>query len=325
MSNIALSCQVLDSSIHEMNKNIRRGINFGNFLENNEGDWRVEPNDGFFVDISNAGFDSIRIPIKWSAHSQIRKPYLIDDDFFDEVSDVIDISLSHKLIPVINMHHYTSMMREPEKEKGRFLSMWKQISMHYASYESSSLYFELLNEPNSKLTPELWNEYISEAISVIRSVSPDRVIIIGTWGYNSIDYLNKLQLPENDCNLIVSVHYYKPYKFIHQGIDWIDGSDNWLGTTWKGTDEEKKNIIDDFDIISDWSKAKNRPVYLGEFGVYYKIDNKSKFNWLQFVRVEAEKRDISWAYWSFTTGFGIYDMSKGEWNLHLLKALHIPN
>ncbi len=36
---------------------------------------------------------------------------------------------------------------------------------------------------------------------------------------------------------------------------------------------------------------------------------------------EAEKRDISWAYWEFGAGFGIYDIENDEWDMGLLNAL----
>ena len=63
---------------------------------------------------------------------------------------------------------------------------------------------------------------------------------------------------------------------------------------------------------------------MGEFGAYEKADMQSRVNWTKFVREEAEARGISWAYWEFGAGFGIYDRKVKAWNKDLLNAL-IPN
>jgi len=49
---------------------MRRGINIGNALEApREGEWGVYIRDEYFRIIKEAGFDTVRIPIKWSAHA----------------------------------------------------------------------------------------------------------------------------------------------------------------------------------------------------------------------------------------------------------------
>jgi endoglucanase len=42
------------------------------------------------------------------------------------------------------------------------------------------------------------------------------------------------------------------------------------------------------------------------------------------VREEAEAIGISWSYWEFGAGFGVYDREVKAWNKGLLKAL-IPS
>ena len=57
-----------------------------------------------------------------------------------------------------------------------------------------------------------------EVLGVIRQSNPARTVIIGPGDYNEIDYLEQLDLPENDRNIIVTVHYYSPIEFTHQGL-----------------------------------------------------------------------------------------------------------
>ena len=72
--------------------------------------------------------------------------------------------------------------------------------------------FEILNEPNKKLTPELWNPLLREALAIIRQSNPRRTVVVGPTSWNNIKDLAKLELPEEDRNLIVTVHYYSPSR-----------------------------------------------------------------------------------------------------------------
>ena len=65
------------------------------------------------------------------------------------------------------------MMSDPWSHKDRFLGIWKQVAEHYHEYPSRVL-FELLNEPNDQLNASLWNQYLAEALTVIRHSNPTR-------------------------------------------------------------------------------------------------------------------------------------------------------
>ncbi len=73
-----------------------------------------------------------------------------------------------------------------------------------------------------------------------------------------------------------------------------------------------------------WAQRNNRPMFVGEFGAYSAGDFDSRVRWTTFVRSEAERMNLSWGYWEFGAGFGIYDRSTNQWRRPLLQAL-IPN
>ena len=50
----------------------------------------------------------------------------------------------------------------------------------------------------------------------------------------------------------------------------------------------------------------------------------SRVAWTAAVAREAERLKMSWAYWEFGAGFGIYDPAARQFREPLLKAL-IPN
>ena len=70
------------------NRLLGRGINMGNALEApREGEWGVTLRDEYFQRIKEAGFHSVRIPIRWSAHAKPAVPFTIDDALLQGVQD----------------------------------------------------------------------------------------------------------------------------------------------------------------------------------------------------------------------------------------------
>jgi endoglucanase len=303
------------------NAKLGRGVNLGNALEApNEGEWGVTLKSEYFDLIKSAGFTSVRIPIRWSAHATATAPYAIATSFLQRVDWAIEQALSRKLAVVINIHHYDEIMQSPASHKERFLAIWKQLATHYRNY-SGDLFFELLNEPNSLLTSELWNQYLQEAITAIRQTNPGRILIVGTANWYNISSLATLTLPADDRNLIVAVHYYNPFQFTHQGAEWVPGSDVWMGRRWSGTPAEQQTIQRDFSEAASWGAANNRPLNVGEFGAYSKADMTSRALWTEFVARTAEAYGMSWHYWEFIAGFGVYNGTANDWNYPLLYAL----
>lgn len=298
-----------------------RCINIGNALEAPvEGQWGVYIRDEFFKIIKEAGFEAVRIPIRWSAHANNDPPYTIDEKFFQRVDHVVKKALEQGLYVIINVHHYEEIMQNPLEHRERFIAIWQQISTRYRHYPDK-LIFELLNEPHDKLTADLWNQLVRETVAVIRATNPTRKIIVGPVNWNSAYALQQLQLPEGDENIIVTFHFYTPFEFTHQGAEWVSPSPR-VGVKWYGTRAEQLEVVRELDIAASWAeKHGGVPLLMGEFGAYGKADMESRVRWTYFVAREAEKRGIAWCYWEFAAGFGVYDQFRGRWRAELLEAL----
>lgn len=302
------------------NAALGRGINLGNALEApEEGEWGVVLQPRFFELIRAAGFNSVRIPIRWSAHTLESEPFTIDDDFFKRVDWAIAQSLENDLMVMINLHHFEEIFERPFDEQQKFLSIWRQISERYQDQPKEVL-FEILNEPHVALTAELWNQLLPQALEIIRENNPYRTVVIGAAEWGGVPGLLKLDIPDDD-NLIVTVHYYEPFQFTHQGAEWVDGSDAWLGTSWDGTEEENRAISNHFQQIVDWGIQRNVPINIGEFGAYNKADSPSRGRWTASIVEFALENDMSYHYWEFASGFGIYNAGNDTWDNDLLNAL----
>jgi endoglucanase len=310
-----------EPDIFAMNKALGRGVNMGNALEApKEGQWGMTIKDEYFAKIKAAGFDSVRLPVKWSAHCEKTAPYRIEPGFFDRVDHLLDQAEKNKLNVVLNIHHFDELDKTPDATVPQFVALWTQIAERYKD-RPSSLYFEMMNEPHDKLTDKKWNEILPKGLAAIRASNPTRPVIVGPASWNAIWILPKLELPKDD-RLIVTVHMYNPHEFTHQGADWADARVKAIkNMTWTGTDEQVTTMRKELDIASNWAKKNNRPIYLGEFGAYEKAPHESRVAWTSTVVREAEARGWSWAYWEFGAGFGVYDRAMDEWRTPLLKAL----
>jgi endoglucanase len=298
-----------------------RGINLGNALEApNEGEWGVTLEESYFQAIKEAGFDSIRLPVRWSNHAAPTAPYTIEPQFFARVDWAVQQALSRGLTVVLNVHHYSEMDEQPDEHSARLVGLWEQIAAHYRD-RPSTLVFELLNEPHDKLTAAKWNAILVQALAVVRKTNPTREVVVGPVAWNGISALKSLQLPEADRNIIVTVHYYSPMEFTHQGAHWLGTSGPPVGRKWTGSEAERAAVTRDFDTAALWGLKHRRPIYLGEFGALNKADLESRVRWTKFIADEASARKMGFAYWEFCSGFGAYDPMRHAWIAPLRDAL----
>ena len=180
--------------------------------------------------------------------------------------------------------------------------------------------FEPLNEPNGALTAGVWQRLFEDTLAVIRNTNPTRNVVFTGADWGGVSSLKGMKRPD-DPHLIATFHYYLPFAFTHQGAEWVDNSQAWLGREWKGDSGDRSGIDFDLDNVSRWAKDNNIPLWMGEFGSYSKADMASRQRWTAYLTRAAEERGIAWAYWEFGAGFGVYDRTKKEWVEPILTAL----
>jgi endoglucanase len=272
----------------------------------------------YFKMIKDAGFSSVRVNL--NPFSQMDHQNKINPKWLETLDWVINKSLEANLVVILDLHEFTTMAENPEAKKAMFLAFWQQVAPRYKD-KPSGVMFEILNEPNQKLTVEMWNRFLIDAMKIIRESNPDRTLIIGPGNWNGIESLNTLVLPENDRNIVVTVHFYHPMRFTHQGASWASEFKNLSGIKWTGTPDEKKEIESKLKVASDWSLKNHRPIFLGEFGSYDKGEMESRARYTDFVARTAEKLGFCWAYWQFDADFIVYNIDKEQWVKPILDAL----
>ncbi len=76
----------------------------------------------------------------------------------------------------------------------------------------------------------------------MRKSNPYRPVIIGPGSWNSINPLDALRIPPEEHRVIVTVHFYEPLEFPHQGASWVTDTEKWKDRHWTGSDDEKTTL-----------------------------------------------------------------------------------
>lgn len=130
-----------------------RGINLGNCLSApEEGSWQPHAAESYFDDVAAAGFNSVRIPVRWDEHTSRTAPYTVDPAWLARVAQVVDWALARGLVAIVNAHgeHWLIQQCSLEMESyptpelmTRFYEIWRQVAAH-SQFHSEDLCFEIL-------------------------------------------------------------------------------------------------------------------------------------------------------------------------------------
>ena len=267
--------------------------------------------------IHEGGLQTVRVNLESFPHMNAENK--LDPAWLKTLDWVVKNALANDLTVILDEHDFNFCGEHADACRTKVLAFWEQVAPIYKDAPDGVI-FEILNEPNGALTDQKWNALMKDALAVIRKTNPTRNVVVGPAFWNNIHHLDQMELPEDDRHLIVTVHYYLPMNFTHQGASWSKETAHLSGIAW-GTDAEKQSVVDDFAGVQEWSKAHKRPILLGEFGAYDKGPLESRVAYTSWVARTAESLGWAWTYWQFDSDFIVWDMAKDDWVQPIWKAL----
>lgn len=299
--------------------------------------------------VAQQGFDTIRLSTRWSDYASDKAPYKIDNSIptptenvpndgpgiFTTVDRVLRWSQKYDLKVILNIHHYDELYRNADTEKARFLAIWTHLSERYKDVSNEDLIFEIINEPRDDsgngtgMTIAKTNEYNALALDIIRKTNPERSVIYGTGEYGSISGVEGAK-PPKDKNLIMSVHYYEPFDFTHQGAEFLSNPPAYPAKF--GTRKHKKTIEKDFDHLHSLSEKLAMPIFVGEYGAIRNantngegpellVDEDQRGNWTAFVKDQIDRHGFTGCYFDYGTSYAAYDQRGKKWIPQIISGL----
>jgi endoglucanase len=295
------------------------GVNIGNTLENTtawETGWGNPPITKAFVQsLAAHGFGVVRVPVAWDTYAHNGQ---IDRQKMKHVGEVVDWITDAGMFAVINIHWdggwidsddqkkfpKTYHTFSPEAEE-KFKSYWTQIATYFANRDQH-LIFESLNEESNfenagsekKAFATLGrvNQMFIDTVRATGGNNGKRLLIVAGYSTN-IDKTtsSNFVLPKDTVphKLLISVHYYTPWPFVG-----MDHDESWgkMRMTW-GTPEDIAELKEQMDKMEAWSRQKDIPAFIGEFGASNKKDPRSRAKWMASVALSAQARDMVPVLW----------------------------
>lgn len=281
---------------------IGKCVNMGNHLEApSEGEWGRAIADDDFQIIKAAGFDSVRIPVKWSSHAMESAPYTIDPAFMARVRHVVALAEAQGLGVVLNMHHYDELTSDPAAHSARFAGLWKQIAAEFRT-AGPKVWFELINEPMNKLNHSNLLAVLNPALAEVRATNPTRPVIVGGENWSGVPSLATLPLP-NDPYVVPTFHTYDPFNFTHQGATWVNPAPP-LGRTF-GSDADYQELNANLQRVKEYIARTGRVPFIGEYGAidHPQVPLEQRIEYYRTVSAAYASIGVQSCAWGYTNTF----------------------
>ena len=292
--------------------------------------------------IKEAGFNAIRIPVRWQYHITNAHAMSIDKAWLKRIREVVDWCLECDMKVMINTHHDQWLEGRPtykfQQENCQKLALlWFNIASEFADYD----YRVAFAGTNEVHLPDYWgkpeaenlevqNAYNQTFIDVVRATggkNEKRHLIVQTYvcnpdfGINNGDFIIPTDIEGNGNDYMsVEFHYYTPWEYAGECNFYYWGEPYRQYGEVPASNEQ--NMTDLFDrVVAEWSD-KGLGVIIGEWGVsdHFKDGQTEKIHenmtyYCRFLVSEARKRGFSTFVWdnnAFGNGmemFGIFDRS----------------
>ena len=315
---------------------VRRGTNISHWLSQsdrrggNRRTWFTRDDVGF---LAGLGFDHLRLPIdEEQMWDPAGKP---ETEAFGLLNQALDWCEEYHLSAIVDLHilrshHFNAkekpLWTKPEAQE-RFYQCWRELSGVLRKRPLDKVAYELMNEPVAD-DPEHWNKLVAKTVGVIRADEPARVIVIGSNRWQSVDTFDRLRIPENDRNLLLSFHFYEPFLLTHHQAGWTSigkykGPVHYPGRTVADADladlpAELKREIGRQSSVWDRQRLEDRlakplalaartelPLYCGEWGCIVSAPREARLNWYRDMVSVLVEKGIGWSTWDYKGGFGL--------------------
>jgi aryl-phospho-beta-D-glucosidase BglC (GH1 family) len=335
-------------------KKVFIGWNLGNAFDAGpgEGSWTKPVIKDLLIEVKDAGFSAIRIPITWNGTNRpigAAPDYKLDQVELDRVAEVVDWAYDVGLVTIINIHHdsWLSITQARQSDENRtriteqFKKVWEQLAEKFKDY-GDWLIFEPFNEIHNGGwgwgdIPDVefdiineWNRVFTETVRAAGEKNAQRFLIVQPYCAKPHQAMSdKFIIPTDSATgkQIVSIHYYDPENFALNGQ-----TVNW------GTEVDKANLTNGSGQIPGFAEFKTKftskgiPVIIGESGATYQAArtgeerikaDANRILYLDYMCRQAKENGmipIIWDNGNITgqssrpngEAFGLFDRNTGE-------------
>lgn len=220
-----------------------KGIAMGNNIWSNAGITDTDNNEESFKELSELGFSCVRFYLHYNFFEDDNAPYVYKESGFEWLNKRIEWAEKYNMRIILNMHApqggYQSQgngdaLWEEEENQKRLIALWTEIARRYAQ-EETIIGYGLINEPFVPVKTDIkeatakCQSLMQRIADSIRTVNYTQILFVervcgvensntgeNIWDFSTQDALYTI----NDSNTVYEFHYYEPYNFTHQNMDW---------------------------------------------------------------------------------------------------------
>lgn len=211
--------------------------------------------------VTNDNFNIFRLPVGWQWLVNNQLGGTLDANKTGQYDQLVQACLTSGASCIIDIHNYARFNGKVIGSSGgptddQFVSLWTQLATKYSN--SSKVIFGLMNEPHDLPSVTQWAATVQKAVTAVRKIAPDNMILIPGSSYSSAQQLpteagpallNVTNPDGSTKNIIFDVHKY------------LD-SDN-SGTHTECTTD---NIQNAFQPLATWLRQNKRQALNTETG-----------------------------------------------------------
>ncbi|MBN1119599.1 MAG: cellulase family glycosylhydrolase [Anaerolineae bacterium] len=303
---------------------------------------RARFSDEDFAAIHDLGFTFVRLNVELEFLFDDTQPDYMNHENLALYDEAIQRLLAQDLAVIADMHIarlpwtdqkiISSALESDEETLEKIYIFWDAFAEYLGSTDPDRVFVNLANEPVFEGREEDWFPIQERLVEIVRAEAPDHTIIATSPYWASIDWLVKMD-PIPDRNIVYDFHFYSPFYFTHQGIEWADDpvpllhdlpypmSKETLHRIADETDDAElrkfinrhPNLEWDATLMQDsigraaaWGEEYDVPLMCSEFGVYRAgVDPEYRYAWHTDVVRTLESYGIGWSVWEFDGDFAI--------------------
>lgn len=226
---------------------------------------------------------------------------------FDQIEKEIYRTIDEDLIPVISWINHKAESAASSSDKAAYVAWWKGLAQRFkGQYLVAFNLFTEVNDGTKIFTQGLYNPWMREATEAIRSVDPERIIIMGSPNktHKQIHLIDE-DIYKNDDYMMIEWHLYA------SGPKHDGGQKNWEGN---GSAQDRANVTDPLDEGLEWSRKTGIEHY---FGAWMPMDNAggslSQTEVEYFAKFFVEECGERGIPWTVNADSHFYDSKNDEW------------
>lgn len=281
----------MERTAEQLASEMKVGWNLGNSLDaygddpaTSETSWgNPETTKSMIDSVAKAGFNAIRIPIRWYPHfsEDASGAIKIDSTWMQRVKQLIDWSRENDMYVIINTHHEKwleshALYKDSAEVYRKERALWKEIAIYFRDYDEHLL-FAGTNEvhiPDNWGRPEQenvdvqngFNQIFVDAVRATGGRNTYRTLIVQTYvtNYEFGPELFRFPTDPTPGRMMVEMHFYDPWNYCGLGTDKYWGKPcTQFGVDGEAQETRLKSCLASLKpIFTD----KGYPIIIGECG-----------------------------------------------------------